>query len=545
MKPFPFRFLSTLSLLFFITITSSAQTKGLTYNDSASSFEGYTLFAPQRYTETYLIDNCGREINSWSSPNRPGQSVYLDENGNLIRCESIGSTIFTAGGGGGAIRIMDWNGNTLWYHEFASNTEFHHHDIEPLPNGNILAILWDLKTVAEATAAGMDPAQIPTAGIWSEKIIEIEPIGMDSAHIVWEWAAWDHMIQDFDNTKSNYGVVSDHPELINTNFAIIPGDPDWFHFNAIDYNDSLDQIVMSNRGWNEIWIIDHSTTTAQAASHSGGNSNSGGDLLYRWGNPEAYDMGTSADQVLFSQHNPQWIPSGYPDAGAISIFNNRGSAAGTFSKVDIIAPPLNQNWTYDRNTNQAFGPGAAYWSYGDNSTNFFFAPIVSGVQQQPNGNMLICIGTEGQFLEVEKSGKRVWEYFNPVSEAGPVSPGTTTGNFMSFRAERYAPDYPGFSGITLTPGDPIELNFNNYNCYTVGQQEFLVKLEVYPNPFTSRIYLNLPEDHDQDVEIYDATGRLRIKTKGLAGPASFIDTEQLESGFYILKTAGSAVTLIK
>jgi len=43
-------------------------------------------------------------------------------------------------------------------------------------------------------------------------------------------------------------------------------------------------------------VIDHSTTTAQAAGHSGGTYGKGGDLLYRWGNPNAYQHGTAADE---------------------------------------------------------------------------------------------------------------------------------------------------------------------------------------------------------------------------------------------------------
>ena len=75
------------------------------------------------------------------------------------------------------------------------------------------------------------------------------------------------------------------------------GVADWMHANAVDYNEDLDQIMISAREFNEVWIIDHSTSTAEAASHSGGMYGKGGDLLYRWGNPEAYGRGDSTDRV--------------------------------------------------------------------------------------------------------------------------------------------------------------------------------------------------------------------------------------------------------
>ena len=97
---------------------------------------------------------------------------------------------------------------------------------------------------------------------------------------------------------------------------------DWTHFNSVDYNPELDQIVVSPREFGELWVIDRSTTIEEAAGRTGGNSGKGGSLLYRWGNPAAYKSGSRADQKLFYQHDPKWIPPGLPGAGNILVFNN-------------------------------------------------------------------------------------------------------------------------------------------------------------------------------------------------------------------------------
>ena len=167
---------------------------------------------------------------------------------------------------------------------YNSETYHQHHDIEPLPNGNILILGWELKTGEEAISKGRDPLLLEDGELWPEHIVEIEPDG-DGGNIVWEWHLWDHLIQDFDSSLVNYGVVSEHPELMNINYMgpgqnSSGGKADWIHANSIDYNEELDQIIISSRALSEFWIIDHSTTKEEAASSSGGNAGMGGDILY-------------------------------------------------------------------------------------------------------------------------------------------------------------------------------------------------------------------------------------------------------------------------
>lgn len=100
-----------LIILLFINISIYAQnTIGVLLNNE-KSFNGYTLFTAQ--TETYLINNCGEVINQWSSEYQSGKSVYLLENGNLLRAAKVDNNDISFGGIGGRIELFDWDGNLI------------------------------------------------------------------------------------------------------------------------------------------------------------------------------------------------------------------------------------------------------------------------------------------------------------------------------------------------------------------------------------------------------------------------------------------------
>ena len=179
--------------------------------------------------------------------------------------------------------------------------------------------------------------------------------------------------------------------------------------------------MVSVLAFNEIWIIDHGTTTEQAAGHTGGRYGKGGDLLYRWGNPAAYGAGTAADQRLFAQHDATWIPANCPGAGHILVFNNgRGRPDGEYTSVDEIVPPIDDQGGYTRKAGKPFGPDAATWTYTAEPKSSFFAGHISGAQRLPNGNTLIASGEQGRIFEVTAEGKTVWDYLNP--HAGDLGP---------------------------------------------------------------------------------------------------------------------------
>ena len=446
-----------LLILFFLPLmTFAQQTVGL-FSNQNTAYNGYTLINSFGSKTTYLIDNCGTIVYEWNSNYGPAAAVYLLEDGNLLRTNRLDSTTFSFGGSGGGIEILDSNSNVIWQYEVNSDSTLSHHDLEVLPNGNILILAIEFISAQEADDNGSEV----TADRYSEMILEVNPT---TDQIVWEWHAWDHLIQDTDTNLLNYGTISDYPGRININYAFDGTDPDWLHANSIDYNADLDQIIINSPTFNEFWILDHSTTTAEAADNIGGISGNGGDILYRWGNPQAYNRGDSTNQVFEFQHDAHWIPSGLPDEGKIMIFNN--GQEREYSSIDIIEPPLDTNNSNNyilNNNSTPYGPLNLYWSYSD-SVNFYSARV-SGAQQLQNGNILICSGFQGKLFEIEhQTDSVVWEYIIANTATGPIIQGAAAAGNNIFRTHRYSPSYSGFNNLTLTPTTVIELSPLPSNC---------------------------------------------------------------------------------
>lgn len=427
-------------------VRSHAQERGLIRNDPGA-FPGYTLYSPLRGSETLLLNMQGEVVHKWTSEHHPSNCAYILPNGDLLRAGKVlDNEVFgNRGPSGGRVERFDWEGNRTWHYVYSSDHFHQHHDIEPLPNGNVLILAWERKTKAEAIAAGRKPDTVSDRGIFPDTVVEVKQTGPESGEIVWYWSAWDHLIQDHDETKANFGDVAAHPEKLDINLNPRPR-PDWMHTNSIDYNPELDQIVLSPRSFNELIVIDHSTSAQEAASSEGGRAGKGGDILYRWGNPDNYRAGTPADRKLFQQHDPRWVQAGQPGAGNLTIYNNGSNRpAGQYSTIDEITPPLNADGSYRIEAGKAFGPAAPTWTYQAPNPTDFYSSFISGAERLPNGNTLICSGADGIFFEVTRKGKIVWQLNNPVT-LPPVGP---EGPHSVFRVTRYPADYPAFAGKNL------------------------------------------------------------------------------------------------
>lgn len=417
-----------------------------TINDADLTLDGYTLVAPTKSNDVYLVNNKGKAVHHWHTNHYSGLDTKLLDDGRLLRSYTTNSAGFDIGGKGGGIQIINWDGSVEWDYQLSTSQQLTHHDVTMLPNGNVLTIVWQRISAKDAIAAGVDPKNIDeeSNSTWSDSIIEIDP---KTNKTVWQWNAFDHLVQDFDSTKSNYGKISQQPRKINANYYSYVDKPDWLHVNSVYYDQASDQIIISPREFNELWIIDHSTTTAQAATDQGGRYGHGGDLLYRYGNPETYGQGSVTDRKLFLQHDIHRIADGLPGAGNVLLFNNgdeNGSQA--YSNVLELKLPQRNDGNYQIKNNR-FVDAQLVWQYTPTGQAEFFSQFMGGAQRLPNGNTLVADSMAGRIIEVLPAGQIAWDYTSQFGDKAPNKDGKLEKSNTVFRAYKFSVDHPAVANL--------------------------------------------------------------------------------------------------
>jgi Arylsulfotransferase (ASST)/Secretion system C-terminal sorting domain len=518
----------------------------------AQQWNGYTLLAAQNASTAILVDTNGTTFQSWTfaSNKKTGYSSYMLPGGSIARAVSNAGNSLNGGGITGAIQVSDWDGNVTWDFVYSTSTYCLHHDFCPLPNGNFLLISYDVRTAAEITAAGSSVSH----SMWLEKIIEVHPTGASTGDIVWEWHVYDHLCQNVDNTKANYvSSIIDHPELLNINYQNTAQTQDWMHMNGIDYDAELDQIVFSSHMLNEMYVIDHSTTTAEAAGHTGGNSGKGGDFLYRWGNPASYGGTGSADFNVV--HDGHFVPAGCPHAGGIAGFNNNG-ISNSQSCVDIIDAP-HVGFLYDVTPGSNMIPS----TYSQRVACTGHSNNMGNSEQFPNGNMMICVAQTGLVYEIDPSGTTIWSKSNSgtipqahrytacylfgtpetptISQSGNTLT-SSTGSAYQWYLNGVAISGATSQSIDVTVNGTYQVAILNQTCSSdlsnaidmaVAVNEISeIEFNVYPNPANDRIQLSgIPLN--TTIQIIDYTGRV-VKT---VSNTKEVDVADLATGAYIVK----------
>jgi hypothetical protein len=489
------------------SVPFAERTVGVLNKDDKLHSPGFNLLPFGK--QIYLFDCDGRVVHEWVS-NRNCFCCYLLKNGNLLRDGSDANFApdFRTGGSAGYVEEVTWDGEVVWSFDHAPYFDkLSHHDLEPLSNGNVLIMSWEKKSKKECEEAGRRPELIPEGEVWDTAILELKPNDEGGADVVWRWSLWDHSVQDYDSSKeANYVQnIREHPESFDINYCptggiagarnesllfanvkpeelthaghiSMRGGKDWLHSNSVAYDSVRDQVLISLNAVSEIIIVDHSTTIIESQGSTGGKSGKGGDILYRWGNPQTHQTGSRIDQQLFNQHSVHFLRD-VPGDGHVLLFNNGKIPNRHWSSIDEIKLPETEanSGVYVTNTagKKRFGPKAPAWTFGPKAhhQNSFFCTHISGVQRLPNGNNLITMGPQGMLVEVTSSGEEVWRYVSPVCQVGSGSASSTIvsfvrqgehrpeeGRFSLFRVQRYAPDYPAFVGkeSVMTPGRFLE-----------------------------------------------------------------------------------------
>ena len=198
---------------------------GLAVNEPRA-LPGYTLLSTMNSKNIYLLDNEARVVHSWKPETPSSHCCYLLPDGHLLRPAELGGREKSFGGGPaplGRVQEFTWDGEIVWDYTFFNDKQLPHHDVCKMPNGNVLMIVWDKKTVDECIAAGRKK-ELVSKYLLPDSILEVKPTGKNSGEVVWEWHLWDHLVQDNDSSKANFGVVADHPELVDVNY--MTGGPD-------------------------------------------------------------------------------------------------------------------------------------------------------------------------------------------------------------------------------------------------------------------------------------------------------------------------------
>lgn len=584
-----------LSFFFIISFMAVAQESFMIptetrYWDKTKAYDGYTLFGSGG--KTYLIDMEGHVVHSWNIGTNPRFTE--------------GGTLLDAAGGNPSEsnwwKELDWNGNIVWQYKETRSTYHPHHDFAKIYNpkfgdSTFIYIANKDLTAQQCLDAGCNPSNSYT-GAQMDAVVEVDMKG----NIIWEWCFFNHIVQAIDASKPTYGVIKDNPGKIDLNIRGNPVKSDWLHCNSLDYNQSLDQVVI-NSVHGEFYVIDHGNTflKGDAAGSIALAASSKGDFLYRFGDPAKYGQGdppsildnwekaTSGHKQIGGAHNIQWIKPGLPGEGNFLIFNNgqnlfettpqsyifeidpflnsAGVSTGKYvnpplAGYNVVNSPNNNLMKEKKNLSKQ-----VVWRYSSKNNTSFFSTIGSGAQRLPNGNTFVCAMNDGHFFEICPADTSiVWEYINPVTRSGIKK--IKTDNYptfnAAFRAYRYSKSHPALIGRDLTPSKTLTGFDPDYYTKSdvitaVSTPSKLSSGDVlqqnYPNPFSNSTTIDFQLESTKKVNltIFDMSGnQVKVMANQTYPSGSHSITwngtdgngRQLSSGiyFYVLKADDQVIS---
>lgn len=316
---------------------------------ASGTADGYVFISPfpgVPATTSYLIiaDNSGQPI--YYEKLGLAADFKVQSNGLLTYWEGI----FTAAGiGGGTYYAMDNSYKIVDTYQAGNGYQADLHDLQLLPNGHALLIIYDNQTVdMSQIAAGGNPSATVTGLI----VQELDTL----KNVVFEWRSWDHFL------------------ITDTYVSLTTPLVDYVHGNAVEV-DTDGNLLVSSRHLSEITKISRQT----------------GDIIWRLGGKNNQFTFVNDTPPYFDyQHDIRRLPN-----GNITLFDNRTNLSPEYSRAI--------EYELDEETKIA----TLAWEY--RNTPDTYAVAMGNIQRLSNGSSLIGWGTGQQVTEVKPDGTKAFE----------------------------------------------------------------------------------------------------------------------------------------
>jgi len=400
--------------------------------DPERCYNGYTLIAGGM---PRLVDMNGNLVNEWSGAN--GFPAKMLPNGQIL---TTGERWQGYIDDGITVKQLDWKGNIVWefgkYAKVVKDPEHpeqgemwissQHHDIQRV--GTPVYYVPGAKSVSEGRVLVLGHKWHVNKDVSDHVLMDDVMFEVDeNGNVAWEWVASDHvkefgltkpMMKAVRNWKPKKGAEKNGFDWWHQNCASYLGPNKWY--DKGDERFHPDNIILDSREANVLCIISHKT----------------GKVVWKIG-PD-YTQGEEAEigQIL-GPHHTHMIPVGLPGAGNVMVYDNGGPAGygepnamspdglATFQRIYsrvLEIDPVTKKVVWEFSIKSLKKPWKLF-GYEE------YSPFISSAQRLPNGNTLVCEGSNGRFIEVTREGEVVWEYISPY-------PGNIPGTNYVYRAYR-------------------------------------------------------------------------------------------------------------
>lgn len=345
------------------------------------------LLVPDFGKETILLDDQGKELLVWKSQDSNAGGARLLKDRCLLHVVNrpLQRTFRKAMIGGG-LEILDAESRPIWRFWNATSEHASCGDALMLPNGNVLTMTMEWKSKEDVVKAGRDASLVDDNGMLIPGLMEVKPNGPTAGIPVWKWSLWNHLYQQAHPALANYSFPKSKEGCVDINLGQQKR-RGWIQPMEIDYNEK-EQLILVTFQNRQAWVIDHSTTTAEAATDKGGKSGKGGRLLQK---------------LAFSAT---------PDQKSVPVMSAWWEAD---SSIGVLRP----NSTFAQMSNPRSGAAyqvASLAGAGDRQITF---PAKDGKQINvrnarflTDGSLVMTSGFPGQIVRLSKSGEIQWRYEN-------------------------------------------------------------------------------------------------------------------------------------